>query len=91
MRPAGPAQHSPQSLDSCCSAWRPILACGCPPLAPQTPPLLLPMLKTCTGHRADPALAAELGQPLEQAMAFFGTAHQTYGPLLLGALSKATG
>ncbi|KAI7837221.1 hypothetical protein COHA_008947 [Chlorella ohadii] len=40
---------------------------------------------------ADPDLAAELGQPLEQALGFFGAAQQTYGPLLLAALSQATG
>lgn len=64
--------------------WLPTF--GTPNLTPSPP-----HAETCAARRADPALAAELGQPLERAMAFFGTAQQTYGPLLLGALSKATG
>lgn len=51
---------------------------------------LLPLCNTPC-DRADPALAAELGQPLEQALGFFGAAQQTYGPLLTAALTKATG
>lgn len=40
---------------------------------------------------ADPALEAELGEPLAEAMRFFKHAEQAYGPLLHGALSAATG
>lgn len=40
---------------------------------------------------ADPGLASELGQPLEEVLAFFGSARDAYSPLLLAALSEATG
>ncbi|PSC73078.1 2OG-Fe(II) oxygenase family [Micractinium conductrix] len=40
---------------------------------------------------ADPALAQELGAPLQQALAFFGSARDAYCPLLVAALREATG
>ncbi|KAL4432798.1 hypothetical protein ABPG77_008124 [Micractinium sp. CCAP 211/92] len=41
--------------------------------------------------RADPALAAELGEPLQAALGFFSAARDAYGPLLVAALGEATG
>ncbi|KAL4458113.1 hypothetical protein ABPG75_012978 [Micractinium tetrahymenae] len=40
---------------------------------------------------ADPALAAELGEPLQAALGFFSAARDAYGPLLVAALREATG
>lgn len=51
------------------------------PLWPSLPP-------PCS---ADPALAAELGEPLAEALRFFGAAQEAFGPLLQGALAEATG
>ncbi len=70
-------------------------ACTPTPAAPLPTPALpyrshLPCLSIVHWRSADPDLAAELGQPLEQALGFFGAAQQTYGPLLLAALSQAT-
>lgn len=40
---------------------------------------------------ADPALAAELGEPLQAALGFFSAARDAYGPLMVAALSRQPG
>lgn len=46
------------------------------------------LLRCC---RADPELAGELGQPLQEALGFFAAARDACGPLLMRALREATG
>eukprot|EP00887_Chlorella_sp_A99_P008017 scaffold12.g8017.t1 len=53
--------------------------------------LLLTNVLAAPFERADPGLAADLGAPLQEAVAFFGAARDACGPLLVAALREASG